>query len=335
MNRFLLSLLVLPALLLAPAPAAHAAEPEDGTLPPMSVGQPTIDRLIRQCDSLYTIGFSFAARGMNRIADWYVGQSVAAISSLRGAITDLYMSKKGVREDEEFVSDNELLKSELGIDLSGLMDFANALQGVAHKMGDVVETLMPGAEIGRDKTLWWPMRESISLVSPYGPLFHGLVLEYKGNKEEAAKYYAIAMLNPYLDPGIIDFGFLADMEMEDLFALSRKLSSRENDYRNIFSGNDFYFELPAYLPWSAEYHRAMAIAWLEGENPNYYTAFHYLEAALHADPFDIVNYENLARMCVATGNYRDLATYVTEGLSIDPDNAFFNGMAEVYKKHHK
>ena len=40
-------------------------------------------------------------------------------------------------------------------------------------------------------------------------------------------------------------------------------------------------------------------------------------------------------MCVATGNYRDLATYVTEGLSIDPDNAFFNGMAEVYKKHHK
>ncbi len=326
-------LITLIALFLLLAPATHAAEPEDGTLPPLSVGQPTIDRLIRQCDSLYTIGFSFAAKGLNRMADWYIGQSVAAISSLRGAITDLYMAKKGVREDEEFVSDNELLKSELGIDLSGLMDFAKALQGVAEEMGDAVETLMPGAEIGRDKTLWWPMRESVSLVSPYGPLFHALVLDYKGNSTEAAKYYATALLNPYLDAGLVDFTFLADMEMEDLFALSRKLSSRENDYRNVFTGNDFYFELPADLPWCAEYHRAMAIEWLGGSNPNYYTAIHYLEAALHVDPFDIVNYENLARLCVMTGNFRDLTTYVNEGLSLDPDNAFFNEVMKIYKKH--
>ena len=318
------------------APAAFSAEPGDGTLAPLSVGQPTIDRLIHMSDSLYTIGFSYAAKGFTRIADWYIGQSVAAVSSLKGAMVDIYQVKKGVQEDLEFEADNELIKSELGFDLSGLMEFANALQKGVEKFGEVVEDIMPGSDIDRyTSKIWWPVRESVNLVSPYGPLFHGLVLDYKGDRNGAVKYYATALLNPFLDPNLVDFTFLADMSMDELKTLVRTISERENDYRNVFHDDDFIFDLPADLPWSAEYHRARAIEALDRDNPDYRTALRYCEAALQVDPFDIDNYENIARLCVMTGNFHDLATYVMEGLAIDPDNAFFRDVENIYRKYSK
>jgi len=333
-RKILFTTLALPVLLLSGGPAAaNSAKSGDGNLAPLSVGQPTIDRLLHLCDSLYTIGFSFASKGYSRIADWYIGQSVAAISSLRGAIGDIYLDKKKALEDEELEADNELVKEELGFDLSGLLAFAEALQGFADELGDTVDDLMPGMDFDRAKTMWWPVRESINLVSPYGPLFHALVLDYRGEIEEAAQHYATALLNPFLDPQLMDFCFLVDLEAEELLALSRTLSGRENEYRNAFHGDGFFFDLSSPIPWSAEYHRAMAMEALDGEHPNYYLALRYCEAALHVDPFDIVNYENIARICVMAGNFHDLGTYVMEGIAIDPDNAFFREAVEIYDKY--
>lgn len=326
-------LLVLFALFLLLAPAAHAAEPDDGTLPPISVGQPTIDRLLHLTDSLYAIGFTFADKGYSRIANWYIGQSVAAISSLRGAATDLYHAKQEEARDARIAEGNEHVKNETGFDLNAILSIAEAVSSFADMLADEVKDQPLGFDIKHSQKVWWPARQSISLVSPYVPLLRGLVLDYQGDTDGAAECYTTALLNPYLDPELVDFTFLADMEPGELLALCRTLSGRENEYRTFFTGDGYFFDLPAKLPWSDEYHRAMAISWLDGETPEYYKAFGYLEAALHANPFNIVNYENLARLCVVTANYHDLATYVMEGLAIDPDNEFFLGMDRIYAKY--
>ena len=335
-RKILLPLLFLLALLLWPqtVSAQPAADDTPGILPALHTGYPAADRLLHLCDSLYSLGVPFATNGYTRIADWYIGQSVTAVSAFRGAVNDFYYDRKKEAEAAETDQSVASVKESLGIDLSALLDFADMINKAVDKMTEDFDAAIPGDKLTKYDNIWWPLKQNTNLVSPYGLLFRGLVLECHGDMDGAVECYAKAIMNPFLDPELVDFTFIADLGQEELLALSRLLSGRENDYRTLFT-DSFYFDQPALLPWSAEYHRAMATEAIMQDEPDYRRALSYCEAALHVDPFDPVNYENVARLCIVTGNYLDLGRYVAEGLSLDPGNGFLLEADALFKKYQK
>ena len=94
-----------------------AAFSQNQALPKFSSGYPVADALVDYTDNLYQEGFVYETRGMARIGDWYLGQSVAAISSLRSAIGRIYRQMK-----------ENAAKKEQEDDPTGLLAFANALE---------------------------------------------------------------------------------------------------------------------------------------------------------------------------------------------------------------
>ena len=297
-----------------------------------TAGNPVLDGFFDFCKTTYEKGKEFSELGLDRMADWYYGQSVVAVESLNYAVREIYRDRKDAEEMSSIQDDME----NLGMEdfMTGLFEFTGAVEKMVDNFGEAVED-MPGINYNKDEGVQWSMfRQSTSLVSPYEDLFRGLVADYRGQGEEAKQFYMLALLNPYLDRSLSDFSFLVTMPTDDLYDLSAELDVLARDYRAAMTDDSFYLGQPALIHWSAEYFREMGKKELNKEkNPELYIAIRYYEAALRADPFDPVNYEILARLCALVHNFRKMETLVNEGLVLDPDNEFYHEVVRIYDKH--
>jgi tetratricopeptide (TPR) repeat protein len=295
-----------------------------------TAGNPVLDKFLDKCDSLYNVGLQFAEHGLPRMADWFVGQSVAGVASLNNAVMTLYREEREQAEHSALMSD--LDEFDMADSFAGLFEFAEALQAGADKFGEAVNDI-PGINIVDDEVYWSTGRRCISLVSPYEDLFMGLISDFRGDADNAKYYYTLAYVNPFLDRDLCDFSFLARMDTDDLYDLSALLDSKEREYRAILSDNGFYLDLVALIHWDAPYFHGMARKVLEKENPDVFAAIKYCEAALRVDPFEPVNYEICGRLAALVGDYPKLEKLTNECLVFDPDNAFFNEVVRIYKKY--
>jgi hypothetical protein len=297
-----------------------------------TAGNPVLDGFFDFCKTTYEKGREFSELGLDRMADWYYGQSVVAVESLNYAVREIYRDRKEKEEMDELNDDME----NLGMEdfMSGLFAMADALEQAADKFGDAVAD-MPGINYNKDEGVQWSLfRQSTSLVSPYEDFFRGVVADYRGEGQEAMKFYCLALMNPYLDRDLVDFSFLGTMSLDDMYDLSYELDELDRNYSAAMSKKSFYFSLPALLRWSPEYLRWMAMEELKKENkPDVNVALRYCEAALMADPFDPVNYEITARLCAMTHNFKKMERIVNDGLMIDPDNVFYQELLRIYDKY--
>lgn len=297
-----------------------------------TAGNPVLEGYLDFCEKTFEQGKEFSELGLTRMADWYYGQSVVAIESLNYAVREIYRDRKGKEEMDDLADDMDNLG--MGDFMSGLFTMVDAIEQSVDKFGDAVAD-MPGINYNKDDGVQWSLfRQSISLVSPYEDLFRGLVADYRGQGEEARKFYTLATVNPYLDHSLCDFSFLAEMPVDDLYDLSLELCDLDRKYKAAMTDVTFYLSEPALIHWDAAIFREMARHELRKEtNPNLRIAVQYCEAALKVDPFDPVNYEILARLCALTHNFRKMEKVVNEGSALDPDNAFYNELIRIYEKY--
>ena len=297
-----------------------AAFSQNQALPKFSSGYPVADALVDYTDNLYQEGFVYETRGMARIGDWYLGQSVAAISSLRSAIGRIYRQMK-----------ENAAKKEQADDPTGLLAFANAMEQFAAALGEAVEEV-PGAVIRNPADTWRQVERQISAVSPYPELFQGLADEFAGRVEEAAEHYANAVVNPYFRPEISDFSFLFKCSYNELESLSSKLMERENIYMVMLSDSFRLFDRELDFPWEPKIQLSMAADEMRKEEPDYFAAKDYCEAALLANPFDVSLYELTAKMMIVCGEYAKATDLAQEAIAIEPENQFFKAYLQYLDK---
>lgn len=295
-----------------------------------TAGNPVLEKFLEKADGFYAQGKDLSERGFDRLADWYTGQSVAAVASLNNAVRMIYRERTDKAEKDRIMSD--LDEFDMAESFAGLFEFANAIEQGVEKFGEAVNDI-PGVEIKDNNVYWSEGRRSISLVSPYEDLFMGLIYDYNGDAPMAEYYYLLAYMNPYLDRDIADFSFLATMDTDDLYDLSSELDAREREYRVILKDTGFFLNLPALIHWDASYFHEMARKVLKQSHPDVKAAMKYCEAALRVNPFDPLNYEIYGRLCAQNHKYRALEELTNECLVIDPDNAFFKEIVRIYKKY--
>lgn len=297
-----------------------------------TAGNPVLEGYLDFCEKTFEQGKEFSELGLTRMADWYYGQSVVAIESLNYAVREIYRDRKGKEEMDDLADDMDNLG--MGDFMSGLFTMVDAIEQSVDKFGDAVAD-MPGINYNKDDGVQWSLfRQSTSLVSPYEDFFRGVVADYRGQGQEAMKFYCLSLMNPYMDRDLTDFTFLATMSLDDMYDLSYELDDLDRKYSAAMSRKSFYLGLPALLHWNPAYFRWMAMEELKKENnPDLHVALRYCEAALMADPFDPINYEITARLCALNHNFKKMERIVNDGLLIDPDNVFYQELLRIYDKY--
>lgn len=312
------------------------------------------DRFLQFTDGLYDMGTEWGEIGCPYQANWYFGHAYVAVASLRTAIADiardLMKDKEHAELDESVAYAQEMLSdgdgdflNELGFDsgsfldlLSGLSSFARTMEDVGGKMVDKLEdfTDKMGGVVFKADTDNWLVLKSKCLASPYPDFFRGLVLDWRGEDDAATEFYGKAAANPYFIGFQFDFSYLADMEYEDLVALSKKLKPYQSKYGGAMTPDSFYFPYDI-VTWSDDYLTSLAIEEIQSGCSDMKKIQEYVEAAYHANPFNVRNIYNCLSVFAECRDVRSTMKYFNEAVRMDGDNEAIPAVVEKLKTFEK
>lgn len=278
-------------------------------------------------DGLYDCGQEMLQKAGSRQADWYFGQAAAAVTSWRTAIAQIALDKvkeadkKILEEDIEAAEDVEIEGFDLGGILSGLQSFAKAAEKFNEKLEATTEKMENklGLVSFRVKDQQWYVARSYGLASPYPDYFRGLVHDWRGEAEAAEKYYGRASANPWFPRSSFDFSYLADLDLQELDALSKRLVRYQSRYESALSEKSFHFDKDV-PTWDADALAREAARLLSDGHQDFSQAQDYLEAAARVNPFEAKYVYFCALLSAQLKDAVTTARYLNEALKLDPDN---------------
>lgn len=290
----------------------------------------TETRFLEFTDAIYEMGEEWSEIGCSRQADWFYGQAASAVASWRLAIAIIAAEsreaeqKKQLDEDIKAASEVEIEGFDFAGLLSGLQSFTETMEKVADKVETKTDEFLKkggdfGVDVFRVKEQQWYAVRALGLASPYPDFFRAVVHDWRGEADEAFKYYNKAAANPNFPGFVFDFGYLTGLDFSEFVALSTRLKTRQAKYEGAKSRDSFYFDKDV-PTWDAAALASMAAGLLSQERPDYTGAQEYLEAAVRVDPFDVKYVYFCAMIHAKLKDGVATARYLNEALKMDPDN---------------
>jgi hypothetical protein len=186
--------------------------------------------------------------------------------------------------------------------------------------GDSIEAVTEGS-----RSADWDDIAAVCYASPYPYYFEGLVFHVQGKNDEAKPCYTAALLNPAYPEDGVDFYYLKNMEVADLYKLRDELRTKEAEVYALITVSPVRIERDEYS-FYPEYLRAKSKEALEaGDNAG---AAAYAKAAVLNDSFDPLNFRNAVLCCIAAEDAQSAARYLDAGLLIAPED---EGLKTLYQ----
>jgi uncharacterized protein YxeA len=173
-------------------------------------------------------------------------------------------------------------------------------------------------DVAKDsRSAGWDEIAAVCYASPYPYYFEGLVFHVQAKNDEAEPCLTAALMNPAYPEDGVDFYYLKNMEVSDLYKLRDELREKENEVYALITQDPVMIERDQYS-FYPEYLRAKSAEALEsGDNA---AAFNYAKAAVVNDSLDALNYKNAVLCAIAAGDAQAAAAYLDAGLLIDPED---------------
>jgi hypothetical protein len=170
----------------------------------------------------------------------------------------------------------------------------------------------------------WDEIAAVCYASPYPYYFEGLLYQIQGENDKAKPCYMAALMNPAYPEDGVDFYYLKNMEVSDLYKLRDELREQEKAVYDLYAPRPVRIERDEYC-FYPEYLRAKSSEALErGDNA---VALAFAKAALLCDSFDELNYRNAVLCAVAAEDLRAAAEYLDARLLVYPED---EGLKELY-----
>lgn len=183
------------------------------------------------------------------------------------------------------------------------------------------------------RVVGWDKIAELNYGSPYPSYFEGLLLEIQGKPDEAKRPYAVAAVMPLYPEEGLDFGYIKQMEVSDLYKLRDTLREFENTLYGVYTPKLTGGEWDRYY-FDGEYLREQIGVSMNTED--YGTALYLSEQALKVDPYDVLNWRSAVVCALAAEQSGQMGAYVDEGLAIFPEDetllAFKNSITDAAGK---
>jgi tetratricopeptide (TPR) repeat protein len=163
----------------------------------------------------------------------------------------------------------------------------------------------------------WDEIAQISFVSPYPYYFEGLLFHVQGMNDEAAEAYANAALNPSFPESGLNFYYLKNETVTELYALRDNLLEVETNIYTKYEPHMIGYPRDP-LNYDPVYLRSLARYSLD--LGDYELAFARAATAVMVDPFTAEGFLYAGTCALMCEQYYDAARYVEEGLLIAPDD---------------
>ena len=171
----------------------------------------------------------------------------------------------------------------------------------------------------------WDQIAGICYASPYPYYFEGLIYHVQNKKEEAKEAYTNTLLNPAYPEDGVNFYYLKNKEVKDLYALRDELRQKEDAIYSKYTPSLVMLPRDPYL-FDTSYLRAKsAESVAAGE---FAAAASYGKAAVKNDPLDVENLKNAVLCCIYNGEAENAAVYLDEGLLLAPND---EGLQTIYQ----
>ncbi len=185
--------------------------------------------------------------------------------------------------------------------------------------GESIEEVCEGS-----RYIGWNEIAAICYASPYPYYFEGLLYQIQGENENAKPCYVAALMNPAYPEEGVDFYYLKNMEVADLYTLREELRELEKSVYELYTPRLVQIERDEYC-FYPEYLRAKSAELLESEDNA--GAFAFAQAALLNDSFDELNYRNAVLCAIAAEDLWAAAEYLDAGLLLFPED---EGLKQLY-----
>lgn len=164
----------------------------------------------------------------------------------------------------------------------------------------------------------WDRIAAVSYASPYPWYFEGLTYQVQGEKDKAKECYKNALLNPLFPEEGLDFAYLKNRKVDELYALRDKLRALEDDIYAVWTPPAYTAYERSNMTFSCEYLRALSSEAISaGENE---AAYAHAKIAVRNDPFDVLNFKNAAVCAIACEDLTAAAEYIDDGLILAPED---------------
>lgn len=175
----------------------------------------------------------------------------------------------------------------------------------------------------------WDTIAEISYFSPYPYYFEGMLHDLQGETDEAVNdYAAAAMIEDFPAQGL-DFLYLGESPIEELYALRDRLREAENRiygaYRPVLYGYERseYYSMP-------EYHCMLAA---EKNNAGEYAdAVNFARFAIRGNPLDVSHWQVGALCATNAHEYAQATEWISEGLACFPEDEMLLYMEQTYRE---
>lgn len=313
-------------------------------LPSQPVGQsgahPTETAFMAEAEEMFRKGNELYDQGYMLQANYYYGQAVVAVASLRYGLSELIYvrqrdemaaAKKAAeekqRQEDEEDMDDWGWEDEGGL-LTALKTFTEKIDTLNVQLDKALVQM--GLDEDNERSLAWDLLAAQSLASPYPYFFEAISWDYKGKGEKAKECYANAMINPAFPSEVWDFSYWQDLDSNGLKAISRRLLPKEEEYRQYFRMNT-YSCMRHYLNFDDDYLTAKAADTLAVLPSASGAALMMYEAAVQANPFNARNFTGAALLSMQTGDAAKATHYLNEGLLIDAEDKGLQTLLQAWK----
>jgi len=163
----------------------------------------------------------------------------------------------------------------------------------------------------------WDTIGELCFASPYPYYFEGLIYDVQGESEKADEAYSrAAVMTNFPDEGL-DFYYLKDLSVSELYKLRDELRKEENEIYGAYSPVIYGYERSVYAS-SAEYLFADAYDLLENEN--YEAAMIPARYAVRQNPKSEDNWALAITAAVCADKPHQAFIWLEEGLKYFPDS---------------
>lgn len=173
----------------------------------------------------------------------------------------------------------------------------------------------------------WDTIAEISYFSPYPYYFEGLLHDLQGESEAAADdYLTAALMEDFPEQGL-DFLYLAERPIDELYALRDRLRAEEGkiyaDYRPVLCGypRSMYCTVP-------EYHCERAVR--SNNEGAFDDAVNFARFALRGNPRNEYHWQVAVVCAVNAAQYKQAAAWIEEGLYYYPDDAMLLNAKQAF-----
>lgn len=306
--------------------------------------------------SLRAKGDTWMNNGYALQANYFYGQAVVAVASFRYGVISLLADRKKAYDEAAEKAAKEKNRQELdeSIDeledmledvedeggfLTAIINLGKGVQQASEKMDSLQESgafdeiIALGEMFDDDAKLpnMWELLSAQSLTSPYPYFFEAIVLDSRGEKEQAAQAYANAFINFNFPERIWDFSDLADMPSDDLRALAQRLAAKEEELRASFLINTSFYSRDPYN-FDDRYLSNLAAETLAADSTDLGTALRHIDAALRTYPFEPGYFVGCALLSARLGDVTRAANYINEGLLLDNEHKGLNTILAAWNK---